>query len=303
MTAFAQNFLFLRDPRGGVENIVDMAAAEFEGVYCNIGDSPRSAWATVEQRARAQWGFCGWWSRCDPGEPPTWNPARLTDLIAEADKKADPFIVNAEKGLDLAARQAPSRPDPTITREIAQKVGDRDAAISMEQMPFGDVDWTPVSHLPMLPQKFPAETGMGETSEQIREAWWNAGIKCVYMTFGTYAGAHGRPTPGWYDLKAPYSLYTADDVQGGPANYDLWSPTSSGWKACNEEVLPMPPPADPVPAGAYDDVAKLQTDNIKRPDGKDATAFNSQATSLKASRTAVNDHEKRIAAIEKKLGL
>lgn len=50
-----------------------------------------------------------------------------------------------------------------------------------------------------------------------------------------------------------------------------------------------------VPAGAYADVARLQTHYLKRPsDGEDATAFNDQAESLKESRTAINEHEDRL---------
>lgn len=42
-----------------------------------------------------------------------------------------------------------------------------------------------------------------------------------------------------------------------------------------------------LPGLAADDVAKLLTAHVKRPDGKDATAFNSQATGLKAMREEV----------------
>ena len=60
-----------------------------------------------------------------------------------------------------------------------------------------------------------------------------------------------------------------------------------------------------IPPGAYDDVARLQTDNILRPDGQPATAFNAQAQSLKAVRRAVIEqqdllghHDLRLAALE-----
>lgn len=53
-----------------------------------------------------------------------------------------------------------------------------------------------------------------------------------------------------------------------------------------------------IPGAAADAVAKLLTSNIKRPDGQDATAFNDQAKAIKAIRTAVIDHEERLAVLE-----
>jgi hypothetical protein len=53
-----------------------------------------------------------------------------------------------------------------------------------------------------------------------------------------------------------------------------------------------------IPGLAADDVAKLLTTNVKRPDGKDAPAFNSQAGALKAMRTYVLELDKRVAQLE-----
>lgn len=53
-----------------------------------------------------------------------------------------------------------------------------------------------------------------------------------------------------------------------------------------------------LPGLAADAVAELLTRNIKRPDGKDATAFNSQAAGLKALRQAVLDMDARVAELE-----
>lgn len=53
-----------------------------------------------------------------------------------------------------------------------------------------------------------------------------------------------------------------------------------------------------IPGLAADDVAKLLTDNVKRPDGKDATAFKSQAAALKTMRAGLIDVEARLAALE-----
>lgn len=53
--------------------------------------------------------------------------------------------------------------------------------------------------------------------------------------------------------------------------------------------------AEPIPGLAADDVAKLLTDNVKRPDGKDATAFKSQASALKAMRARLMAAEDELA--------
>ena len=53
-----------------------------------------------------------------------------------------------------------------------------------------------------------------------------------------------------------------------------------------------------LPPLAANSVAKLLTDNIKRPDGLDATAFNQQRDSLVATRNAVMDQEARLERAE-----
>lgn len=45
-------------------------------------------------------------------------------------------------------------------------------------------------------------------------------------------------------------------------------------------------------------VAKLLTDNIKRPDGGDATAFNDQRDALVAMRSGVMGLDQRLAEVE-----
>ena len=53
-----------------------------------------------------------------------------------------------------------------------------------------------------------------------------------------------------------------------------------------------------LPPLAANDVARLLTDNIKRPDGKDATAFNAQRDGLIAMKSSVEDLMTRVAALE-----
>lgn len=56
-----------------------------------------------------------------------------------------------------------------------------------------------------------------------------------------------------------------------------------------------------LPPLAANDVARLLTTNVKRPDGKDATAFNQQRDSLVAMREMVMAQQERIAALEGRL--
>ena len=53
-----------------------------------------------------------------------------------------------------------------------------------------------------------------------------------------------------------------------------------------------------IPGLAADDVSKLLTTNVKRPDGSNATAFNSQAGALKSMRTYILELDKRVAQLE-----
>jgi len=68
------------------------------------------------------------------------------------------------------------------------------------------------------------------------KAEWHAyGVRCVYFTFSSFAGM----TPAAYELKHPYSVYTADDMGG---NYNAWAPTSYGYNGCTGEPPPVPSP-------------------------------------------------------------
>lgn len=53
-----------------------------------------------------------------------------------------------------------------------------------------------------------------------------------------------------------------------------------------------------LPPLAANDVAKYLTTAIKRPDGKDATAFNQQRDALVAMREMELDHDARLEKVE-----
>ena len=112
--------------------------------------------------------------------------------------------MNSEKEIDHTGDD--------MTGFIAEELADRDAAISMEVRPFGAVDWHPLAYprkypRPVLPQNFPGETGIGDTDQAIRQNWWNAGMRCVVITYGSY----GTMDAGDFDRLSPFGVYTADD--------------------------------------------------------------------------------------------
>jgi hypothetical protein len=185
-----------------------MKKAGFGAIFCNIGDYLPSDWDVVRERAKAAGVVCGPWLRTNSTEPPEFDPAKLEYLIEIADSwEWAPLIVNSEKEIDHT--------DDDITGFIAQEVGDRDAAISSEVRPYQSVDWRPLAKYVALPQNFPAESGMLDTDDMIRENWQRAGFSCVVITYGTY---HGMKPTDFLRLD-PYGIYTGNDTGG---NYEAW---------------------------------------------------------------------------------
>ena len=202
MSVFLQtNHLFLRNPRGGVEGVAEMAAAGFGAIFCNVDPDAYEPdeWQTVRDRARANGVACGPWLRtADAGH--VFDPDRLLYLIDVADSwNWAPLICNSEKEIDHTGA--------ALTQFIADEIGDRVAAISTEVRPFGAVDWTPLAKYPILPQNFPAETGIYDTDDAIRSNWYAAGARCVAITYGAYHGM--RPID--FARLCPYGVYTGDD--------------------------------------------------------------------------------------------
>jgi hypothetical protein len=221
VSAFDSTFLMLRHPNGGVEDLRAMKEAGYAGVFCNIGDHPPEAWEyIVRPRARALGMYCGPWLHTRQGDG-RFAPGKLEALIACADRWGSPLIVNSEKEIDGSG--------DACTGMIAEEVGDRDAAISMEAWLFNppSVDWSPVSHLPMLLQIFPQESPPARDPEACKLHAHDCGVECVYFTYGSYGGVR----PSLYSLISPFSIYTADDLGG---DYAAWRPRGEGFQACVE---------------------------------------------------------------------
>jgi len=224
LTAFDKNFMFLDKPGGEIENLAQMKADGFHGVFCNVHAYDPSLWTLVRQRAAAEGMFCGPWARLDP-EGKEFKLEALNNLITVGRAWNAPYIINAEKDIDNSGDQ--------VTKIIAATVGSDDCAISMESWLFSAVDWRPVAHIPMLLQIFPVEAPVARNPAACKERAHTAGVKCVYFTFGTYGGMK----PGDFNLQTPYSLFTGNAMGGV---FAPWSPTSTGFKACIEEVISLP---------------------------------------------------------------
>lgn len=242
MTVFASPFLFLRHPNGGVEDLAAMKAAGFAAVFCNVGDHAPERWEEVIRPRAAALGMpCGPWLHTRDGATGRFDPRRLEKLVAIADGWGSPLVVNSEKEIDGSG--------DACTGMIAEEVGSRDGAVSMEAWLFDppSVDWRPVAHLPMLLQIFPQESAPAKHPAACKVHAHACGVRCVYFTYGSYGGVR----PAAFNLTAPYSVYTADDCGGA---YAAWRPTGAGFKACIEEPLSPGGGETLPPIGAQDGI-------------------------------------------------
>ena len=195
--------------------------AGFGMVLANVGDYEPSEWDLIRGRARDAGIKFGPWLRTADANT-EFVPQKLLRLIDIAESwGGTPLVCNSEKEIDHTGDD--------ITAWIAQQLDGLDAAISMEVQPFGAVDWTPFARagLPVLPQHFPAETGRHYSEDAIREMWWDVGINCVVITYGSY---HGMQAVDFARL-SPYGVYTGNDTGG---QFHLWAPTGE-IEPCKEE--------------------------------------------------------------------
>lgn len=254
MSVFLQrNHLVLRAPDGSDGNVAAMAAASFRAIFVNVRDFEPAAWDTIRARARDAGVACGPWARTAQGGSGAWDEEMLQELVRVADEWQSPLIVDSEKELDYSG--------DTLTRHIADVLGDRDYGMSVEAWPFSSVDWTPLADVPFLPQIFPAESEPSKDPDGCRTQWQKAGVRCVVFCFGAYAGQ----TPAMFDRLEPYGVYTADDMSGA---YAAWSPLGTG-EPCTQPPTPQPEP-EPEPE---EDTMEPVTDTQAR----DAIGFAVQA--------------------------
>lgn len=233
MSAFASCFLFLDNPRGGVEDIAYVAskAPWVKTLFLNVRDYDPDEWQTVRARASAAGIRTGPWSPTNDRATGDFSPRHLDDLVSVADEWRDsPLIVNPEKDIDGSGSE--------ITAYMARNLGGREAAFSVQAWPFDSVDWRPLRSYPILPQIFPAESEAAKDPARCKARWHERGAELVYFTFGTYGGMR----PSDFALQAAYSLFPGDPVLA-TYSLELWQPRSSGFDPTSGATVPPPPNA------------------------------------------------------------
>jgi len=216
------NHLFLRNPRGGVEDVGQMAAAGFKATFCNVGDFGPEEWQTVRDRARWAGVTCGPWLRTTDSSG-IFKPDRLDELVMVADEWNAPFIVNSETELKGT--------DGDLTSYIAHTCGARDWALSTEPWPYANVDWQPIASagVPVLPQIFGQR--WAQDADGCRWQWQHVwGVRCVVFTFGAYSAW----LPQMYNRLSPYGVFAADDCGN---NFVPWRPMGQE-NPCADQLPP-----------------------------------------------------------------
>jgi hypothetical protein len=147
-----------------------------------------------------------------------WDEAGLHRLLALAESLGSRrCILNIED--EFKADLPPSLVASRVAQyEIA------DVAISTVAWLYNDVDYRPLTHLPVLLQIFPQDNRWDPSELEQRQADCvrharEKGFRYVGVTFQAYGGAQ----PEWYAYhRGPRSLYAGDDV--GAGRWEAWRP-------------------------------------------------------------------------------
>jgi Putative peptidoglycan binding domain len=193
VSVFDRPGLYLRNPRGGVEDVAAMQAGGFSWIAINVGDHARAEWSVVEQRAAASGVTVLPWRRCT-------TDAHVGELCDLARKEySGRVIVNAEKELDTGVVSA---------GEIVTATEGMDAALSTEPVIFSTLDGSPLlAKLIVQLQLFPQESDSSKRPRDCRARAFELGAQKVHFMLGM----HDLRPRAFPPRQAPYSVYTADD--------------------------------------------------------------------------------------------
>lgn len=205
-----------------------MKSAGFAGVSCNVRDFAPVEWEKIIlPRARQNSMACWPWGRTAKNGEREYDPSVVDLILSTADKWGQPAILNCETEINGTGDVA--------TKDMAQRVGTRSAALCVLPTPFHSVDWSPVKHLPIIIQISPYENDESTRIEDCIYLWRARGFTCVILMFSSAFGQK----PIQYNKQAPYHIYTGDDCG---QNYKAWSPTSSGFVVCKTAPIPQEKP-------------------------------------------------------------
>jgi hypothetical protein len=198
--------VFLNNPRGGVEDVAEMARAGIKVVYLNVGDFPAASWDLVRQRAKLLGVLVMPWARC----------RNALDVINLCNVGKAWGCVSIVVNLEDEAKDV--LPPSKVSELLEAHWGPSQVGISTVVWLYNSVNWTPLALDVIMLQYFPAEVPFykGKLSDCV----WHArqmGVELLHYTYGTYWGAD----PSWYDMSLPHSLFTGDTI--GVGNWHKWS--------------------------------------------------------------------------------
>lgn len=203
VSLFNKPGLYLRNPRGGVEDVANMRNAGFHYIAVNVGDHSMPEWDAVLNRAEQAGVPVMPWMRC------LHEPAvtRLCALARAMPAKA--VLVNSEDELFSGA---------VTLSHIAQECKGLDAALSCQPW-TADLPLNQVSALAIHLQMFPQESEVSTRPRDCRaRAFKNGGRRVNFML-----GIHDIGPNVLPPRQAGYSIYTADDCGN---DFGPWMPST-----------------------------------------------------------------------------
>ncbi|MDH4159253.1 MAG: hypothetical protein OEV62_03275 [Actinomycetota bacterium] len=202
-TAPFDRLLFLRNPRGGIEDIAAMQAAGYHRIAVNTGDHTTAEWAVVTYEAYRRSVLVMPWARCR-----TPNDVRRLRGAA-ATFGANNLIVNIE------AEAVTTLPPFLIHQELVGWTGD--VGLSTEAWLQNGAGWEVLAERGccVMPQFFPVESQAAKDPAGCLEHARSFGFTRVAPTYQAFGGLR----PADFNTSIPHSWYCADDMNG---NYDRW---------------------------------------------------------------------------------
>jgi len=133
-----ENGAWLRDPRGGVEDVAEMKACGREWLALNVGDHPPSTWGTVRLRAE-RWNVEAFpWRRTRTAED-------VRDLVAVGlEWGAAAVGVNLEKEAETGL------PPTLVNLELKLAGWPGEVVLITEAWLYNAVDWAPLTRWPVV---------------------------------------------------------------------------------------------------------------------------------------------------------
>ena len=210
----ATNGAFLRNPRGGVEDVAEMKAAGIAWLALNVGDDQHwDDWQVVRDRADAAGVAVLPWARVR-------TMIELHDLMETADVFSSRVIANIENEFETVlppAKVAALLADYTLQSHAL------DAAISTVGWVYNAVDYSPLANYPVLLQLFPQDMKRDPAElEQIQADCVKHARERGFVHVGITAQTYGAAEPSWYAYMngTPRSYFTGDDI--GATNWAAW---------------------------------------------------------------------------------